>query len=95
MENQTFKTTDLGEASTLLALGFRLQELEKSERPGQMIFVFGSGQLPPEWWVNQGNQLSPVEIAERYRNGTILVNAYDYFLATKELKSRIFSAKRD
>jgi len=91
MENQNYRTTDLGEASTLLVLGFRFIGLDDLEnRPGQKVFVFSKEQLPPDWYKREiGRTIE--DIVKAYRNGIILVNAQDYFLAIKHLKSRIYN----
>lgn len=69
---------DLGEASILLTLGYKLSRLEDSKRGNHKVFVFKSIET-----TNSDTILS------RYRNHEIQVDAYSFFMNIKELKARI------
>jgi len=94
MSEETYTNTDLGEAAALYCLGFDLVGLEPTSKPGQRAFIFSrhAGRIP-EW---AEKALGPLDYAEavvelyRSRSRGIMVNAHDYFLAIKELKSRLF-----
>lgn len=86
-ETTTFRTRDLGEAAALCALEYELIELEATSKdyPSQRTFVFES--VHP--YQEEGAE-GAARIASRYRNRDLQVDAYSYFLAMRELKSKIY-----
>lgn len=89
MNDETYISTDLGEATALYSFGFDLLELQKTSRPGQRAFVFCAKQAKvPEW----AKETTPDDLIRAYRSRAegVLIDAYSFYLAGKELKSRLF-----
>ena len=83
MENE-YKTLDLGEAAALHAGGFVLLRLEKTRKINQRAFIFTTKSA-----TDNRLKLNAKEVVEEYRNHHMMINAYGYYLAIKEVKSRL------
>jgi hypothetical protein len=86
MENKTYKTTDLGEAATLLTLGFKLVRLENGEHPRQRVFCFNN---KLRQILTLGEAVTPVEVRRAYISKKVSVDAFTYFSNSKQLKAMI------
>ncbi len=76
MENNIYKTKDLGEAAAILV---KKQKLMRIEREGKTCwFVFN-------------NSSTCLDISADYFFGELLANIRDYYEALNILKNRIFS----
>lgn len=85
MENSIeYRTADLGEAATLFCLGYELSCLEPGTHDRQRVFVFAE-----EHSDKKNNADASLTGADYKRRRPVQVNAYDFFLALKELKSRL------
>lgn len=82
MTRQESKIIDLGEATTLLTLGFNLDRLESSNTGKHKIFVF-IWQHPTSPDVNVDNVL------DVYTRRQLSVDAHTFYRSGKELKNRI------
>lgn len=84
---RTYRTRDLGEAAALLAIEYELVALEATSKdyPAQRTFVFAS-----EHPYNPEESDEALEVGIKYRNRQLAVDAYSYFLAMRELKSKIY-----
>ncbi len=76
-ENDTYSTTDLGCSSALVALGFQLEDLDKSS-PNRAIFIFK-------------NSEDLTHTVDKYWDGNLSIKAKSYFETQKWLKSRIYN----
>ncbi len=87
MENKDeYKTLDIGEAAALHACDFELLRLEPTSKHGQRAFVFKKIKE------NDISLFSADSMVRLYRSTTGLqVDAYKYFLALKNLKSRVYN----
>lgn len=93
MEKGIYKTRDLGEAAALYALGCDLLRLDPSEdasRPKQRTFVFDDT-VPGSQTEDERVLEYPRDLAARYRNHDCLVDAHGYFMALREVKSRVYN----
>lgn len=76
MEHE-LRISDLGEAAALLTFDFELITLEQSPRGIYKLFVF------------QDKDDGAKNILSQYRNHKLNVDAYKFFMHTKELKRRV------
>lgn len=76
-ENDEYRTSDLGCSSALVALGFQIEDLDKSS-PKRAIFIFR-------------NSADVIRTVEEYWNGSLSVKAKSFFETQKWLKSRIYN----
>jgi len=83
MENE-YKTLDLGEAAALQAGGFNLLRLEKTRKINQRAFIFTTKSATDERL-----KLNAEAVVEEYRKHRMMIDAYGYYLAIKEVKSRL------
>lgn len=83
MENLkgNYRTTDLGEAAALMTLGFELLQLEPTRKEHQRIFVFADK--------NQSYKTDIFTVVKQYNQRLLVVDAYSFFLAVKEIKKLI------
>ncbi len=88
MENKDeYKTLDIGEAAALYVLGFELIRLEPTSRRKQRAFIFKDKETNPS-----KNIFSAVDVVRVYRSlEGIRIHAYSFFLALKDLKSRVYN----
>lgn len=89
MSEKTFNTMDLGEATALVVVGYNLIDLEPSsvDRPKQRVFIFEMAHPSMEYPAGKTAETD----ARAYRKHDLLIDAYGYFLAMRELKSRIYA----
>lgn len=76
------KIIDLGEATSLLTLGFQLTRLESSNTGKHKIFIFDS--MHPN-----SSTINVPDILDCYSRRKLQVDAYSFYRAGKELKNRI------
>ena len=76
MKNE-IEILDMGEAAALLALGHNIARMDSPEGARYKIFVF-----------KQGNT-NLTESLDNYRNHELMINAYIYWNAIREIKKRI------
>lgn len=82
MQPETIKIIDLGECNALLAVGFALVRLEQSASGRHKVFIFQKAHpVTPE--------TTPADTIERYHSRSLLVDAFTFYRAGKEIKSRI------
>ena len=77
MENQNFQTSDFYTAVFLLANGFKLLDIDKSN-PRRFCFVF----------IDQENR---AELIEDFFNGSARVEPRRFILSIKELKTLMYN----
>ncbi len=78
----TIKIIDLGECTTLITLGFNLLRLEQSDAGRHKIFIF-------EKMHPYSSTVTVEGIVEEYYRRKLQVDAFAFFKAVKEIKSRI------
>ena len=77
MENQNFQTSDFYTAVFLLANGFRLVEIDKTN-PRRFCFVFE-------------DQKSRTKLLEKFFNGSAKVEPRQFVSSIKELKTLMYN----
>ena len=93
MDQDVHKLRDLGEATVLLVMGFELLGFEPTDREGVRMFVFSKYPTRQPVWDTMGGSQDAEAVVKQYRSlqsGGLMVNAYDFFMAGKELKNRLF-----
>ncbi len=79
---ETIKIIDLGECTALLTLGFHLIRLEQSESGKHKVFTFDK--IHPN-----STTINVEETIDSYHRRKLQVDAYSFYKAGKEIKSRI------
>lgn len=77
------KIIDLGEATTLLTIGYTLIRLESSNTGKHKLFIFET-KHPDE-----NHEIKADDILSLYNRRKLQVDAYSFYKAGKELKNRI------
>lgn len=80
-----FVTKDLGEAAALIYIGFPLIGVQSSNNPrkqGQKLFVFP----------RDHEDRDALDVVNDYQRHKLSVDAFDFFVALKETKVRLYSA---
>lgn len=85
MENTIeYKTLDLGEAAMLFCFGFEFTGFEPGSHERQRVFVFKNEHPDKERMAD-----ADIIASDYKKRRGVMVDAYDYFLSLKELKSRL------
>jgi len=84
-----YKTKDIYLASTLLCLGYSIDELQKEEVDGKTTFYFIFSD--PNIDKNGHNKIR--EDVDRYWKNEVMVEARSLYTAFREIKDRMYGSK--
>lgn len=90
MNQSEYKTLDINEASALYCLGYRLLRLEKT-KPQQRAFIFSDDFPTAPEWASKELPKAKLAGADFKSRCTLMVDAYSFAMAFKEIKNRLFT----